>query len=234
MVRQNLLNNDELIKQLEETNDVEEQHNEIQFTNNVLEFIHYAKIEPGTCAVPRKVLYRIYCSVCSNKVVEFEFHKIMSMVVEFDDGQYYLSETSYEITNRIIKIIKKTRFNLSTNQKYRKFIDNFIKNCNIKRGRTKCRSMVLFDIFKDYCREKRMKYDTWNSAPFIEILKTHFKWVREKERIFFYIENDIIPRLITKERVEQLNNKTKGFKSWKKRKFGKQQIEKEKKLNIEH
>jgi len=170
---------EEEILALLDSDDVSEEKAEIfDYTDDIVPFLSFYNITPGVTPVSKRLLYRLYRTYSKQPLDQNEFNIQVGRFVAGVGYIYNINMDNFAISNHIYKA-EKTR-DKTKSLTYQKHFDWFLKVRKMERGVTWVEGFVLFFIYKDFCKSRRV-VPKFGYVNFHKFLKLHFQFRRVKE-----------------------------------------------------
>jgi hypothetical protein len=165
---------------MEAMGDAEEDLDEVlEHFDDLVPFLSHYRVQPGDSLVSKRLLYKLYRTYSKNPVPRTEF---IFRVGEFISSKmagglpfFCLNQDNFAISQHIFK--QEKRIEKTKSLTYQKHFKWFLDGQKIKPGNKWLEGFILFFIYKQFCREKRIK-PKLGSENFHKFLKLHFQYRR--------------------------------------------------------
>jgi len=187
---------EDLLKQLDDADDTA-----IEDSNfDVFNFLAFYNIQPGENLVKKDLLYSLYKKWSKIPVTPASFTIAASKYLPVEKTYFFtINESSFNITKKIIKLLKKHTKDFVKTRSYKNHFDNYLKYYTIEPGdywieldnlyhlydkwtfKNKVQRILSKNQFYRFCklyfktRESFQKRVTWFSVN--ESIKQHFKYL---------------------------------------------------------
>jgi hypothetical protein len=207
---------EELLNSIKDGNLKEDDYS---FANdNILEFLSFYNIKPGTNKVPTSVLYKIFKSwTKSNNYGPKYFAISLRQYFEFDDRYALIDIRSIDLTKKARDMFfNRTSSGVKVNRTYRskktkQQIDDFLAQYGIARGKYIIVGKALYYIYERWAMDSKRK--VINPRIFVEMLKFYLEWYKEykNSKTYFYIDKTQLR--VNEEILEKAKTWAKNYKN---------------------
>jgi hypothetical protein len=162
------LSDEELLKQAESASE------EIapQAPNNVVSFLLFYNIGPGSFPVKCSVLYKLYQAYTKEPITLEQFFNQTANYIPWKKLHashfFYINKSAFSIADKTFKLLNLTKIQQSNSPIFRRHYENFLKANNIQDGNIWNSSTVLYQEYMDWCKNtgKRKKISQINFNKF--------------------------------------------------------------------
>lgn len=169
----------------------------IESYNDVIPFLTNYNITPGDTLVSKKLLYKLYKAYSSEPMSVREFAMEVGTFVQAKGEFYHINMDNFAISKHIYA--QQSRVDKTKSLTYQKHYTWFVKERAVQRGSKWLEGFVLFYIYKDFCKSRRVN-PKLGYKSFHRFLKLHFQYRRKNEnRSLWFRVDDQTYNLITKE-----------------------------------
>lgn len=205
MQQYNSLSDEELKKLLETAKEAQDEK-VIPIYNDVLAFLNYFKIESGTFPVLIRLLYKLYHKWSKEPVSKVTFGaKILDHYVDLS-GYIHINKNSLQVDNEVLQYYHTQRLvDKRKSPAYRKVLERFIKEFDLKEGTTWVEPYILFYLY-DKWNYERGYHKALGKDNFVKLLKLYFPYKRltNSKLVYFKMDKDSIYKVIPRTKVKSL------------------------------
>lgn len=202
---------EEEILALLESDDIAEKSEVFNYADDIVPFLSFYKITPGTTPVSKKLLYKLYKTYSKQPLDERNFNVQVGVYIEANGYNYNLNLDNFAISNHIYTAEKKKDKTKSLT--YQKHFNWFIQEKQVLNGRTWVEGFILYFIYKDFCRERRVN-PKLGYTSFHKFLKLSFPYKRIKENrsLWFRVDETTANTFTEEEKnvIREARTKEKG------------------------
>lgn len=210
-----------LLSQLNES-DVTNESNVPSAPDNMLDFVSFYNLKPGTNVVKGSLLYKLYTAWNkSEKLNKREFMNRLTVYLERSkSGHVLINIDNVALTNKAKEVFFKTKHTIYLNTpRFKKNIERWMKELDIIPGDYAVDGTVLHYIYRDWSINNRLT--AISVTDFNQILTYYFKFYKEFDRrypeIFYIDKNNLRVDGVTLEKAkEAAKTKELGKKRYKK------------------
>lgn len=148
---------EELLKQLEESDEKEEQDLSLIIQDPIVDFINNFNLKSGKNPVPIKGLVLLYNKTNENKISSLALLNKLRMYFKVVDGLVYLNKSAFHYHNELEILLTKRRRNRFTSESFTKHVFKFIDETGIQKGPNPVPLFVLYCIYEDFCIKNKIK-----------------------------------------------------------------------------
>jgi len=158
--------------------------------NDVVPFLTNYNITPGDTPVSKKLLYKLYQTYSTEPMDKLAFARQVGEFVEPKGMFYYLNMDNFAISKHIY--MGQNKIDKTKSLTYQTHYNWFIKEINMQRGLKWLEGFVLFYIYKDFCKSRRVNPKLGYNS-FHRFLKLHFQFRRKNENrsLWFRVDDNI-------------------------------------------
>jgi hypothetical protein len=172
--------------------------------NDVVPFLTNYNITPGDTPVSKKLLYKLYKTYSTEPMTNIEFAIQVGEFVEAKNMFYYLNIDNFAVSKHIY--MEQNKIDKTKSLTYQTHYNWFIKEINLQRGMKWIEGFVLFYIYKDFCKARRVNPKLGYNS-FHRFLKLHFQFRRKNEnRSLWFRVDDNIYNLLTETEKDVLRD----------------------------
>lgn len=180
----------------------------LEFKNNIVPFLSYYNIIPGTHPVSKKLLYRLYTSHVDDPNEPLSFHRAVGEYLpnySNRSGKFYqLNIDQFKVSQYILNLFNNTTVSKDKSNTYRKHFEKFLAAKNIKDGEKWIEGFIIFEIYQDYCRDRKKK-SSFSYENFHKMLKVYFKNQRKtSNRSLWFRVNEETTNYFTQEQTNEI------------------------------
>jgi hypothetical protein len=190
-----------------------------QWDNDIPLFISKYKLDAGPHRVPSITLYKVYLLFSKEPLTRKRFTDQCSLFIPFVGQAFRLNIEvktliKYLYTDKIGRTQRAT-----TNVNLKTHVDKFIHKVQLEKGNSPVEADVLFEIYRLYCIDNKIS-NRLSKSTFTTIFKLYFKFKRiGSSRIaWFFVNKEIIDRLLTKDDIERVKRNKRSRSDRKKEK----------------
>lgn len=194
---------DEELLALLDSDDVVETTTEIfEYSDDIVPFLSKYNITPGPTPVSKKLLYNLYKTYSSQPMNTIEFNTRVGNFVTPTRQFFYLNTDNFAISKHIYEA--ETRIDKTKSLTFQRHFDWFLAEANVSRGTKWIEGFILFFIYKDFCKARRVK-PKFGYVNFHKFLKLNFQYRRLKEnRSLFFKVSDEVYNIFPEEEKEKI------------------------------
>jgi len=197
----------------------EEQKTEeiLEYHNNIVPFLSHYNITPGNYSVTKSLLYRLYKAYVEEPAPALVFHRVVGQYLHKyhnrSGGFYQLNLDQFKISKHMFDLLRDSKIDKTKSVKWRKRFETFLEAKNIAAGKDWVAGYVLYEIYLDWCRERK-KGPSFSYSAFHSFLKVYFSGQRKTaNRSLWFQVNENAANYYTKEQldgIEKRRSKKKG------------------------
>jgi hypothetical protein len=201
---------DEEILSLLESGDAEPETQEVfDYEHDIVPFLSHYQIVPGEAPVKKKLLYKLYKTYSKEPLDQLNFNIQVGNYLDNTGRYYQINLNTFSVSNHIYRA-EQTR-DKTKSLTYQKHFKWFLQEANVKSGNVWIEGFILFFIYKDFCRSRRVN-PKLGYVNFHKFLKLHlsFRRVNENRSLWFKVnkETATIFNEDECERIRQARQKT--------------------------
>lgn len=186
--------------------------------DNILGFLSFYNITPGTNSVRVSLLYQLHCAWSKNPTSLINFGKQISNYLPADESKtrsrsYFINLEALNLSKRAYELLSKREIKKTKSPNYQKHFDNFLKAHNFAKGENWTESYLLYYLY-DKWAYKIKKSRSLSKNQFYKFCKINFECKRTKLTTWFAI-NTLITEYLSEEHIMQIresNEKTRNKK----------------------
>lgn len=201
------LTEEELLKLLEDKEG--DNFNLTDYKNDLLEFISFYQLRPGTNKVTPAILFELYKLWSKKPIKQKAFTKQMGEMLPtertFSLRYYLLNCPQNSVLGYVIKYLK--THNKTHSKVYKQHFDNFLKKYEIKNGSFFIKDFVLFDLYDQWVYQIR-KRRPFSYNQFQNFCKLYFEHKYIEPNNWYGVDQSII-RYLSEEMTHALKTKKK-------------------------
>lgn len=172
------------------------------YNDDIVPFLSNYQITPGTTPVSKKLLYKLYKAYSKQPLDQHNFNIQIGKYIS-PDRDHFLLNTDQFAVSRYIYEAEKTR-DKAKSLTYQKHFNWFITEAGIETGRAWLEGFILFYIYKDFCKSRRVN-PKLGYVNFHKFLKLHFPYKRLKgNRALFFKVNEQTENFFNGEERERI------------------------------
>jgi hypothetical protein len=186
----------------------------LEYTNDVVPFLTNYGITPGNVPVSKKLLYKLYKTYSKNAILINEFStKVGEYITDKSTLYYYINYDNFAISKYIYsETVKRDK---TKSLIYQKHFNWFITEKQVKTGSKWVEGFVLFYIYKDFCKSRRVN-PKLGYVNYHKFLKLHFqnKRIKGNRSLWFKVDQDTYSILSNEEKnvIREARQKTRRSK----------------------
>ena len=144
---------EELLKELEdkeeslEVDTLPEQH----YLDEIIAFVNTLNLKPGTNVVRSASLYKLYKNFSEDPISQLSFTNRIHNYLPGEGGRVLINLEATVIGEHIFKGKRGPRCH-SLNKKYKRSIEDFLENCDVKPGKFYIETYILFEMYAEWVR----------------------------------------------------------------------------------
>jgi hypothetical protein len=186
----------------------------LEYTNDVVPFLTNYGITPGNVPVSKKLLYKLYKTYSKNAILINEFStKVGEYITDKSTLYYYINYDNFAISKYIYSETAKR--DKTKSLIYQKHFNWFITEKQVKTGSKWVEGFVLFYIYKDFCKLRRVN-PKLGYVNYHKFLKLHFqnKRIKGNRSLWFKVDQDTYSILSNEEKnvIREARQKTRRSK----------------------
>jgi hypothetical protein len=200
------ISTEDLLASLETAEDTET----TEWSNDVPYFLSHFKFEQGQNKVKNNLIYRLYRLYSKKPVSQCEFSATVSQFIEYNGKYFKMNVKPMRIAKVVNTKVKDKKISIATNLVYKAKYEKFLKECDVKKGRTWVEGLILYEIYRHYAINNNFK-SKLSQPCFILISKLYFKTKRigESNAVWFNIDKEIVSRFLTEQDLINVNSRRK-------------------------
>jgi hypothetical protein len=188
------LTDEELLASLENAESIS---TDIEWTNDIPQFLSHFKINQGEYAIKRKLLYQLYLTYSNAPLSMYSFTTEITQFLTTAGEQYYKSDIKPEEVLKIIKKDKDKHSNkVGTNLGIRKRFESFVEKIELKKGKDLIPAYYIYEIYRCWAIDNNIKARI-SHRNFVTLCSLYFeKQLRyhTEGAIFIKIDKEILYR----------------------------------------
>ena len=186
----------------------------LEYMNDVVPFLTNYGITPGNVPVSKKLLYKLYKTYSKNAIAISEFStKVGEYIADKSSYYYYINYDNFAISKYIYSETEKR--DKTKSLIYQKHFNWFITEKQITVGSKWVEGFVLFYIYKDFCKSRRVN-PKLGYVNYHKFLKLHFqnKRIKGNRSLWFKVDQDTYNILSNEEKdvIREARQKTRRSK----------------------
>jgi len=191
--------------------------------NDVVPFLTNYNITPGDTLVSKKLLYKLYKTYSTEPMNSMEFAMQVGEFVEAKGMFYRINIDNFAVSKHIYA--EQNKIDKTKSITYQTHYNWFVKEIGMNRGLKWVEGFVLFYIYKDFCKSRRVNPKLGYNS-FHRFLKLHFQFRRKNEnRSLWFRVDDKIHNLLTEAEKDVLRDARQKTRRSKKEDNGTQSTE---------
>lgn len=197
---------EELLASLESAEDVES----TTWTNDVPHFLSHFRFEQGEFKVRVNLLFALYRLYSKAPLKQAQFTNTVSQFIEYNHPYFKINVKPIKIAKVVHSKKLEISVNFLANLAIKKHFERFIKDKNIKVGKYWIESIMLYEVYRHYCIDKKIAIRL-DPNRFARLTQLYFrsKRVGSSKGLMFLINLESVQDTLTKETIQQVNSRRK-------------------------
>jgi len=159
------------------------------YEDDIVPFMGFYNITPGESHVSKRLIYKLYKTYSKDPLDQHIFNIKMGGFLGSSNYNFKINVDQFAISKHIYKAEKTIEKTKSLT--YQKHFNWFTSEAKIERGATWLEGFILFYIYKDFCKHRRVN-PKLGYVNFHKFLKLHYQYRRVKENrsLWFRVDSN--------------------------------------------